>query len=409
MVSEPSMASANANSNSHNQFPSQTAPLLLLSNMSNLMSVKLDSTNFIVWKHQLSSILKAYSMIDYVDGTVPSPTRFLTNAEGALTTAVNPEFQLWNTRDQGLLALINSTLSPSVLSMVVGHNSAQEVWKTLEQRFTSTSRANVLNLKIELHNLKKGSESISSYLQKVKNTRDKLVAVGTLIDNEELLHIILKGLPREYGPFYLHPMAMFVSAPNNRTSNSQSSFYGNNSQFRGRGRNNSQRGQGGRFNNSNQYTQNQFPQSPQGNSQFPQKPEGSRPQCQICGKLGHQALDYYHRMDFAYQGRHPPAKLAAMASTSNGSQDPSTILGDRTSISGQWSVNSLSTILEMDLPSGKVLYKGLSKNGLYPIHTLPSSPSMSLSATASASPPVSTFLSSKNKWHLWHHKARPSK
>jgi hypothetical protein len=242
----------------------------------------------------------------------PSATRFLTNADGALTTTVNPEFQLWNTRDQGLLALINSTLSHSVLSMVVGHNSAQEVWKTLEHRFTSTSRANVLNLKIELHNLKKGSESISSYLQKVKNTRDKLVAVGTLIDNEELLHIILKGLPREYGPFCSairtrnelvtfeeimvllqteehsasessdsgkdsHPMAMFASAPNNRTSNSQSAFYGNNTQFRGRGKNNSQRGRGGRFHNSNQYTQNQFPQSSQGNSQFPQKPEGSRP------------------------------------------------------------------------------------------------------------------------------------
>jgi hypothetical protein len=172
----------------------------------------------------------------------------------------------------------------SVLSMVVGHNSAQAVWKTLEHRFTSTSRANVLNLKIELHNLKKGTESISSYLQKVKNTRDKLVAVGTLIDNEELLHIILKGLPREYGPFcsairtrnepvsfeeimvllqteeqssqnvlilvkICISMAMFASAaPNNRNSNSQSSFYVNNSQSRGRGRNNSQRGRGGRFN-----------------------------------------------------------------------------------------------------------------------------------------------------------------
>ena len=181
--------------------------------------------------------------------------------------------------------------------MVVGHNSAQEVWKTLEHRFTSTSRANVLNLKIELHNLKKGTESISSYLQKVKNTRDKLVAVGTLIDNEELLHIILKGLPREYShsgsairtrnePIsfeeimvlfqteeqsisdisdsgkYLHSMALFASAAaNNKNSNSQSSFYVNNSQSRGRGRNNSQRSRGGgRFNHNSQhqYTQNQY-------------------------------------------------------------------------------------------------------------------------------------------------------
>jgi hypothetical protein len=35
--------------------------------------------------------------------------------------------------------------------------------------------------------------------------------------------------------------------------------------------------------------------------------------CQICGKTSHQALDCFHRMDYAYQGRHPPSQLAAMA------------------------------------------------------------------------------------------------
>ena len=42
-----------------------------------------------------------------------------------------------------------------------------------------------------------------------------------------------------------------------------------------------------------------------------------RPSCQICGKSGHQALDCYHRMDFAYQGKNPPLKPAAVASASN--------------------------------------------------------------------------------------------
>lgn len=41
-----------------------------------------------------------------------------------------------------------------------------------------------------------------------------------------------------------------------------------------------------------------------------------RESCQICKRNGHSALDCYHRMDFVYQGRHPPARLAAMA-TSN--------------------------------------------------------------------------------------------
>ena len=35
--------------------------------------------------------------------------------------------------------------------------------------------------------------------------------------------------------------------------------------------------------------------------------QNSRPTCQICGKNGHIALDYYHRMNFAYQCRHAPA------------------------------------------------------------------------------------------------------
>ncbi|KAL0013426.1 hypothetical protein SO802_000495 [Lithocarpus litseifolius] len=54
--------------------------------------------------------------------------------------------------------------------------------------------------------------------------------------------------------------------------------------------------------------------------------KNDRPICQIYGKVGHQALDCYHRMDFAYQGKNPPTKLAAMASAFNATltnnQDP---------------------------------------------------------------------------------------
>ena len=43
--------------------------LLLLNNMSNLMSIKVDSLNYIVWKLQISTILDAYSMIDHINDT----------------------------------------------------------------------------------------------------------------------------------------------------------------------------------------------------------------------------------------------------------------------------------------------------------------------------------------------------
>ena len=38
------------------------------------------------------------------------------------------------------------------------------------------------------------------FLHNIKEARDKLQAVGVNVDNEELLHIVLKGLPREYHP-----------------------------------------------------------------------------------------------------------------------------------------------------------------------------------------------------------------
>ena len=44
-------------------------------------------------------------------------------------------------------------------------------------------------------------DSIDGYFQKIKQARDRLVAVSVFMDDEELLHIILNGLPSEYDSF----------------------------------------------------------------------------------------------------------------------------------------------------------------------------------------------------------------
>uniref|UniRef100_A0A2N9JBP8 Uncharacterized protein n=1 Tax=Fagus sylvatica TaxID=28930 RepID=A0A2N9JBP8_FAGSY len=239
-----------------------------------------------------------------------------------------------------------------VLAMVVGSTTSQEVWNKLEEKFTCTARANVLNLKLELQGIKKGNESINSYLQRIKNTRNKLSTVGVLVDNEELLHMILKGLPKEFAPFASairtrddsisfeklsvllqteeqsmavasdsftnSALAMFVS--NNHKPNN--GFNGGQGYNRGRGRNSFNRGRGGRsFNSYPTQHQTQLPQSSnptsQPSSQLGSQGKSKRPTCQICWKIGHYAIDCYHRMDFAYQGKNPPTKLAAMANASN--------------------------------------------------------------------------------------------
>ena len=113
MVSEPMIMDLVAN------------PLLLLNNMSNLMSIKLDSVNYMVWKLQISAILNAYSMIEHLDGSTQQPRQFLINEAGV--QSVNPAFLIWKKKDKALLTLIYSTLFSPVLAMVVGSTTSQEV------------------------------------------------------------------------------------------------------------------------------------------------------------------------------------------------------------------------------------------------------------------------------------------
>jgi hypothetical protein len=47
----------------------------------------------------------------------------------------------------------------------------------------------------------------------------------------------------------------------------------------------------------------------------------NRVPCQIYGTTSHQALDCFHRMDYSYQGRHPPPQLTAMVAQTNATLD----------------------------------------------------------------------------------------
>ena len=71
----------------------------------------------------------------------------------------------------------------------------------LEKRFASISRSHVMSLRNELNAIKKGNELIDGYFQKIKQALDRLAVVFVFVDDEELLHIVLDGLPSTYDSF----------------------------------------------------------------------------------------------------------------------------------------------------------------------------------------------------------------
>ena len=194
MTTPPSFPSINTHINTQ-------TPIFLLFNISNYVTVKLDHSNYLMWKFQITGILDAYSLLDHLEDPTPCPSKFLLGQTGTEQQEVNPLYSQWKTRDKTLFSMISSTLSPSAISLVMGQTSASGIWKIIVNRYTSVSRSNIVNLKRELNSIKKNSDSVTDYLQKIKEARNKLVSVGVHIDDEEILHIVLQGLPSEFHSF----------------------------------------------------------------------------------------------------------------------------------------------------------------------------------------------------------------
>ena len=97
-----------------------TQPMILLSSITNLVSVKLDHSNYMLWKFQICSTLNAYTLFDIVDGTYPCLDKYYKDSNGILSLQVNPEYLQWCAKDQALISMISATLSQSALSLVIG-------------------------------------------------------------------------------------------------------------------------------------------------------------------------------------------------------------------------------------------------------------------------------------------------
>ncbi|KAL6137413.1 hypothetical protein ACLB2K_062705 [Fragaria x ananassa] len=107
--------------------------------------------------------------------------------------------------------MIGQTLSSMAMKSVVGRKTSKELWENLRMKFAAPNRQNILQLKSNLQNLRKGSDDIETYLDKIKVARDALVTVGVNVDDEDIVVTVLRGLPAEFAAIKTVIRAQFVS------------------------------------------------------------------------------------------------------------------------------------------------------------------------------------------------------
>ncbi|RVW25023.1 Retrovirus-related Pol polyprotein from transposon RE1 [Vitis vinifera] len=288
-------------------------------NIGHLVSIKLSDTNYLIWSSQIVPVLKSHDLMGFVDGSEPCPSK-------------------------------------SLDASVYGITSAREVWSSLANKFASQSRTRVHHLKRKLQTLHQGSMKCTDFLEKVKLVSDELAAVGKPLEDDDLMSYIVSGLNPSFNPFITS--LSFATRDKNvsfedfpaellsyelllENQNIAIPPETNNFAFF-TPKSNQQQYNRKPKNPSKPYSRPSFSQNPRPRyspqpSGLPSSPQPNQKQhsfstpkspCQICGKLSHKALDCFHRMDYAYQGRHPPTQLAAMVAHSNAEQEEETWFAD---------------------------------------------------------------------------------
>jgi hypothetical protein len=260
-----------------------------------------------------------------------------TNVDGT----TNAAYTIWYKKDQALLGLFLFSIRPNLVALFYGQNTSKQVWNALKIKFFNQSRSHITHMRRQLQTIIQGSKNCSTYLEDAKSITDQLAATGKIIDDQDLISFILRGLNQEYNSFITS--FNFVSKDNEFTFEdfsvellsheslleTQRSIMVSNTTF------------AFAANKKSSFTAKKKPYIPSNRSEGPQQQHSYpnalleqpvvarynsnqttiRPVCQICDRTGHIVIDCYHRFDYIYQGHHPPTELAVMVAESNTQYD----------------------------------------------------------------------------------------
>ncbi|KAH1106431.1 hypothetical protein J1N35_010199 [Gossypium stocksii] len=122
------------------------------------MTVKLDEKSFFQWQQHVRLIVEGSKLLGFLDGTLPTPSRFVAAPDGTLTS--NPDASMFVQQDKLLVSWLLSTISTSLLSCFTIAKTAYDVWTIVNWLFAASTSTKVSRVRHELHSVQKGEVSV---------------------------------------------------------------------------------------------------------------------------------------------------------------------------------------------------------------------------------------------------------
>jgi hypothetical protein len=251
----------------------------------------------------------------------------------------NPEYLRWYQQDQLVLIALLGSMSEDIVGQFMQIYTAAGIWTALHSMFGSQNRARVMQLRYQLSNFKKNDLPAADYFNRMKGFADAMASAGKPLSDEEILGYVLAGLGPDYEPLVAaitsrdDPVSLnsfyayFLSAElrlEQQASSGNIIHSGNAVETRHGGGNGGQYGgqrQGGGQGDRGRHG---GPGRGRGNGRGGGNGGGGngggggyRGTCQVCRKVGHDALRCRNRFNHVFQPEEPRARNANVANTNN--------------------------------------------------------------------------------------------
>ncbi|GJY06860.1 ribonuclease H-like domain-containing protein [Tanacetum coccineum] len=160
----------------------------------------LDNWNYGSWEYFFKQLCESYDVATYLR----SPTN---DIDTSSSTPLTPEE---NKVDKIVLSCLLFTLSDSLRSrlVVARPKIAKEAWALISDIIKDNKRSRANALKAELRSIKLGTQSMESYFQKIDSIFTILTSLDARVNDEDVVHYALEGLPDTYNSMRLKSKAL---------------------------------------------------------------------------------------------------------------------------------------------------------------------------------------------------------
>lgn len=132
-----------------------------------------------------------------------SPTTMITATDTQPARSIsNPEHDSWFTIDQQIVSILTTTLIENIAQLTISFDTSKSIWDCLERYFSQKSVVSVVNLKMQLLDLHKGTQSIDEYLCHAKSIAEALTSINKHVLDEDLVIATVHGLSPDYIMLY---------------------------------------------------------------------------------------------------------------------------------------------------------------------------------------------------------------